>query len=412
MTDLLSELEWRGLLHARTEGTDAALAAGRVAGYVGFDPTADSLHIGSLLPIMALVHLGRAGHRPIALVGGGTGLIGDPSGKSTERPLADRELIAANGARIGRQLAHFGLEVADNADWLVPLDAIGFLRDIGKHFTVNYMLQKDSVRSRMDAGISFTEFAYMLLQSCDFLELHRRQGVTLQLGGSDQWGNITAGIELVRRTTGAEAHGVTVPLVTTATGTKFGKTEAGAVWLDPARTSPYQFYQFWINVDDRDVGRYLRYFTLLPRDAIEALERTAAEHPERREAQRELANDVTTRLHGADAATAAREASELLFGRGDQSAVSTAVLDVLRKEIPYQECRTGESTILDVLVASGSAASKGDARRLIQQGAVSINGTRATPESTAIGDWPLLPGGHLLIKKGSRDYRLVRVDAQ
>src|SRR3984885_3023980 len=261
LTGLIDELRWRGLLYAATDGAEAAFVSGGVmAGYVGFDPTADSLHVGSLLPIMTLVRLNDHGHRGIALIGGGTGLIGDPSGKNTERSLADRDTVQTNAKRIGCQLAKFGLELADNAEWLTDLGAIDLLRDTGKHFTVNYMLQKDSVKSRMDAGISYTEFSYMLLQAYDFLELRRREGVRLQMGGSDQWGNITAGIELIRRTLGpdADAHAITSPLVTTSSGAKFGKSEAGAVLLDPSMTSPYKFYQFLVNVDDRDAGRYLR----------------------------------------------------------------------------------------------------------------------------------------------------------
>src|SRR3982751_4578738 len=278
-SDVLDELQWRGLVAQHTDGVPAALAGGPVSAYIGFDPTGSSLHVGSLVPIMILVHLQRFGHRPVALVGGGTGMIGDPSGKSSERTLLTAEQVAVNAAGIHAQLERFfdfegpsAARMRDNAAWLTPLHLVDFLRDTGKHFTVNYMLQKDSVRSRMDAGISFTEFTYMLLQAYDFLELRRRDGVTLQLGGSDQWGNITAGIELIRRVDGVEAHGLTVPLVTTAAGTKFGKTEAGAVWLDGTRTSPYAFYQFWLATEDHDVGRYLRYYTLLSREEVEALE--------------------------------------------------------------------------------------------------------------------------------------------
>src|SRR4051812_42525715 len=255
---LLDELKWRDLLFQSTEKIGDALDRGQVTGYAGFDPTAPSLHVGSLVPVMGLVHLQRAGHRPIALVGGGTGLIGDPSGKASERPLADQTIVAANAASIRAQLERFldfsgpsAARMVDNAEWLLDLRAVDFMRDVGKHFTVNYMLQKESVKGRMDAGISFTEFSYMLLQAYDFLELNRRYGVTLQVGGSDQWGNITAGIELIRRTVSAEAHGITFPLVASSSGAKFGKTESGAVWLDPALTSPYKFYQFWINTDDR-----------------------------------------------------------------------------------------------------------------------------------------------------------------
>src|SRR3954470_13395927 len=298
---LLDDLQWRGLLYQHTEEVGDLLNAGPAGGYIGFDPTAPSLHIGSLLVIMLLVRLQRHGHRPVALAGGGTGLIGDPGGKASERPLSDAETVANNTESIRRQLERFldfsgsnAAKLVNNAEWLVDLRAVDFMRDVGKHFTVNYMLQKDSVQGRMESGISYTEFSYMLLQAYDFLELRRRHDVRLQMGGSDQWGNITAGIELIRRTTGMDAHAITSPLVTTAAGTKFGKTESGAVWLDASMTTPYKFYQFLVNIDDRDAGKYLRYFTLMDRTRIEELETAQAAHPEWREAQRALARDVTT----------------------------------------------------------------------------------------------------------------------
>ena len=285
---VLYELAWRELLVQSTDGLANALRDGIVSAYCGFDPTAPSLHVGNLVPVMGLVHLQRAGHRPIALVGGGTGMIGDPSGKSTERVLQDESAVAVNAASLRAQLERFldfdgpkGAKMLDNAEWLQRLSLLDFLRDTGKHFSVNYMLAKDSVKSRLESGISFTEFSYMLLQAYDFLELNRREGVSLQVGGSDQWGNITAGLELIRRTNGNEAHALTFPLVTNANGTKFGKSESGAVWLDPERTSPYQFYQFWMGADDRDVSRFLRFFTLQSRAEIEALDaevRTSPEH--------------------------------------------------------------------------------------------------------------------------------------
>jgi tyrosyl-tRNA synthetase len=412
LTGLIEELRWRGLLHAATDGAETAFASGRdMAGYVGFDPTADSLHIGSLLPIMTLVRLSNHGHRAIALIGGGTGLIGDPSGKSTERALADRDTIQANATSIGAQLAKFDLELADNAEWLGDLLAIDLLRDTGKHFTVNYMLQKDSVRSRMDAGISFTEFSYMLLQAYDFLQLYKRYNVNLQLGGSDQWGNITAGIELIRRTEGGEAFGLTAPLVTTAAGTKFGKTEAGAVWLDPVRTSPYQFYQFWINVEDRDVGKYLRFFTLLPREEIENLEKLVGTDLARfRRPQRALANEVTSLVHGREAASAAQEVSTFLFSGGSAEVLGPAAFEMLRREIPNGTIIPSEEGTVDVLallISGGLATSRGEARRLLQQGGVSIDGRRlAAEELTIRAESARLPGG-FLVRKGARDYALV-----
>jgi tyrosyl-tRNA synthetase len=414
---LLDELAWRGLLYDHTDRLADALAAGPVTGYCGFDPTADSLHVGSLIPVMGLLHLQRAGHRPVILVGGGTGLIGDPSGKSTERPLQSREQIAANSAALRKQLERFldftGPQAAlirDNSDWLGPLVLVDFLRDVGKHFSVNVMLAKDSVKSRLEAGISFTEFSYMLLQAYDFLELHRRDGATLQLGGSDQWGNITAGIELIRRTCSAESNGLVLPLVTTAAGTKFGKTEAGAVWLDPARTSPYQFYQFWITSDDRDTGRYLRYFTLLSRDVIAALDAETAANPGRREAQQQLALDVTGRVHGEDAARTAAEVSATLFRGGDVRTLSTRALEVLAAEIPYAEVPRAESfDTLELFFAVRVAPSKGAIRRLLEQGGLSVNGRKLPATDRAIPATEALPGGYFLLRKGARDYALARI---
>src|SRR4051812_23442781 len=278
---LLDELSWRGMIYQQTDGLADALATAQVSAYVGFDPTASSLHVGHLVPVMGLAHLQRAGHRPVALVGGGTGMIGDPSGKSAERQLITEEEVQLNSRALEKQLRRFldftgktAARMVDNATWLRQLRAVDFMRDVGKHFTINYMLAKDSVQSRIEGGISFTEFSYMLLQAYDFLELNRREDVSLQIGGSDQWGNITAGLELIRRVEGRTAHAMTMPLVTTASGSKFGKTEAGAVWLDATRTSPYKFYQYWINVDDRDASKYLRFFTMLSRKEIESLDTT------------------------------------------------------------------------------------------------------------------------------------------
>ena len=422
--DFLEELRWRGLLFQHTEGADLVLAAGTVSGYCGFDPTAASLHVGSLVSIMGLVHLQRAGHRPVALVGGGTGLIGDPSGKASERPLADPDLIRANADAIGRQLARFldfsgpaAARMRNNLDWLEPLTAIELLRDVGKHFSINAMLAKESVKSRLDGGISFTEFAYMLLQAQDFLELNRRDGVTLQVGGSDQWGNITMGVELVRRTLGSEVHGVTFPLLTRADGSKFGKTESGNVWLDASMTTPYRMYQFWINADDRDAGRFLRMFTLLECEAIESLERSLAERPEAREAQAALAADVTGRVHGEAAARTAREASQLVFDRNaDPRAFGPEVLAVLRDEIPFARlsavATAGDGTrlaVLEALVDTGLVKSKGDARRQLQQGSVSINGRRLAPDEHFVNATEAIAGGYFLIRKGSRDVALVHL---
>ena len=430
VSSLLDELAWRGLVHQQSEGLADALRKGPISAYCGFDPTASSLHVGNLVPVMALVHLQRSGHRPVALVGGGTGMIGDPSGKTLERQLLTPERVAENTRALRGQLEHFldfagarGARLVDNADWLRPLHAIDFIRDVGKHFRVNAMLAKESVRTRLESesGISFTEFSYMLLQAYDFLELARREGVSLQVGGSDQWGNITAGIELIRRVLGEEAHALTVPLVTSATGAKFGKTEAGAVWLDRAQTTPYQFYQFWINADDRDVGPWLRFFTLLPRGEIEALDHATAEHPERREAQQALARAVTTQVHGEAAARVAAEVSALLFGAGDPTALSLEALEALRVEVPFVEVGPGDDgngsapgsglDVLELFAAAKLVASKGAARRLLEQGGLNLNGRRLSAAERQVSSESLLPGGHLLLRKGARDYALVRVTA-
>jgi len=415
---LLEELRWRGLIYQQTEGVAGALSAARVSAYAGFDPTAPSLHVGNLVPVMALAHLQRHGHRPILLVGGGTGLIGDPSGKANERTLSDAATVADNARRIRAQLERFvtmdgenAARVSDNIEWLKPLNAIDFLRDVGKHFTVNYMIAKDSVKSRMEAGISFTEFSYMLLQAYDFLRLNELEGATLQLGGSDQWGNITAGIELIRRFAGREAHGLTVPLVTTAAGTKFGKTEAGSVWLDPERTSPYQFYQFWIQTDDRDVGRYLRFFTLLDRERIETLDEQVSVAPQRREAQEALARDVTERVHGTESARAAAEVSALLFGQAEPTSLSSSAFSALRRELPPVNVHTGDFPIdvVDLLVRTGLTPSRGAARRLFEQGGAYINGVRATSESRMVQEDAAIHDRYVVVRKGARDYALVQI---
>jgi len=411
---LLDELSWRGLVYQHTDGLADALATGSLSAYAGFDPTASSLHIGHLVPVMGLAHLQRTGNKPIALVGGGTGLIGDPSGKTTERQLVSPEEIESNARSIEKQLELFldfsgptAARMRDNATWLRPLKAVEFMRDVGKHFTVNYMLAKDSVQSRIEGGISFTEFSYMLLQAYDFLELHRREGVMLQIGGSDQWGNITAGLELIRRVEGKTAHALTMPLVTTASGTKFGKTEEGAVWLDPARTSPYKFYQYWINVDDRDVGRYLRYFTLMPRVQIESLDLSVQAEPEKRGAQQALARDMTGRVHGEEAARVAEEVSKVLFGKADPMSLTEPVLKALSEEVPFARARELPS-LLDAMVTLKLAASKSAARRLVEQGGVYVNGQRAAAE-TALESANAIAAGFYLLRKGARDYGLIQV---
>jgi tyrosyl-tRNA synthetase len=420
---LLDELQWRGLLHQQTDGLSAALTKGMVSGYCGFDPTASSLHVGNLVPVMGLVHLQRHGHRPVFLAGGGTGMIGDPSGKASERPLLSLDEIAANTEAIRKQLGRFvdtsgknGAIMDNNATWLAPLKAIDFMRDVGKHFTVNYMMQKESVKARLEGGVSYTEFSYMLLQAYDYLQLHERYGVTLQVGGSDQFGNITAGIELLRRARSVEAHALTFPLVTTASGVKFGKTESGAVWLDASRTSPYRFYQYWINTDDRDAGKMLRFFTLLDFKAIEGLETAMKEKPEAREAQRTLAREVTQRVHGEAAVKAAEEVSGLLFGKADPKTLSVAAFANLEQEIPTFDAR--EMQPRDVLVlmeklSEGDDAlfkSKGEAKRAMEQGGFYVNGERVG-ENRDISRGDLLHGKYLLVRKGAKSYGLVRVGA-
>jgi tyrosyl-tRNA synthetase len=421
-TPLLEELAWRGLLHQTTEGADAHLAGERRRAYCGFDPTGASLHVGHLLPVMGLVRLQQAGHRPVALVGGGTGMIGDPSGKSAERQLNTREVVEANAEALRGQLERFldfsgpaAATMANNLDWLAPLDVLSFLRDVGKHFSVNVMLARESVRTRLETGISYTEFSYMLLQAYDFVELRRRLGVTVQIGGSDQWGNMTAGTELVRRMDGATAHAVTFPLLTTASGQKFGKTEGGAVWLDPARTSPYQFYQFWVNTPDADVGRLLRYFTLLPREAVEALDAATAGRPHLREAQQALAAEVTTRVHGAEAARVSAEVSRLLFAKEDPRGLTADALAALAAEVPFSQVSApgeglGAIDVAELFASAGLAKSKGEARRLLDQGGLTVSGRKLSAGDRALSGEDLLPGGHLLLRKGARDYALVKIN--
>jgi tyrosyl-tRNA synthetase len=414
---LLEELTWRGLLYQQTEGLGVHFAKRTVTAYCGFDPTAPSLHIGNLVPTMLLVHVARAGHKAIALVGGGTAMIGDPSGKSEERPLASADEITANAARIHAQLSRLfasantsGVTLANNADWLLKVGAVDFMRDVGKHFSVNYMLAKDSVQSRIETGISYTEFSYLLLQAYDYLQLFKKYDCTLQVGGSDQWGNITAGMELVRRSAGGEAHVLTAPLITTANGKKFGKTEAGAVWLDPAMTSPYQFYQFWINTEDADVGRYLRMFTFMSRAEIETLEAEHAKAPHERSAQRTLANAMTILLHGADAARVATEVSRVIFDKKiDAGAIGDDVYATLAKEIPsVQYAKAAELSVLDVLEGAFEL-SRSAGRKLVQQGGVSVNGEKLPADALTVPRDKAVRGRWFLVRKGGRDIALADV---
>jgi tyrosyl-tRNA synthetase len=420
--DLLGELRWRGLLHDATEGVAEHLAEAPRSIYAGFDPTGPSLHIGHLLPVMGLVHAQRAGHTPIALVGGGTGLIGDPSGKTAERKLLTKEQVAANAGAIRAQLEHF-LDfdaesnpacMRNNLDWLGGLPLVDFLRDVGKHFSVNQLLAKESVKRRIaseETGISFTEFSYALLQSYDFLELHRSEGCTVQMGGSDQWGNITAGIDLVRRMDGARAYGVVLPLITQASGVKFGKTEEGAVWLDAATTSPFRFYQYWINVDDADAVKYLKYFTLLPANRIAELSAELESAPQARAAQRALAEDVTRRLHGETGLAAAERATRALFGDEVEGLSADEIADIFA-DVPSTELARdalgGEGKpLVDLLAETGIASSKGDARRSIEGGGVYVNNVRVADVAAVVTLAQAIEGRFLLIRMGKKRYHLV-----
>ena len=418
MSDLLAELDWRGFVHHATRDLAAHLATGRRTLYCGFDPTAPSFQVGNLLPLMLLRQFQLAGHRPIVLMGGGTGLIGDPSGKQSERPLLSEEQIRENVRRQRDQLVRlFDFDAKEtraldlnNADWLVDQRLVAFLRDVGKHFSVNVMMQKESVKARLDAGISYTEFSYMLLQAYDFLHLYRKEQCTIQVGGSDQWGNITAGIDLIRRVEGGEAHGLVGPLFTTASGAKFGKTEAGSVWLDPSLTSPYKLYQFWMNTDDRDAERYLKLFTLLSQDEIKALLKSHHKDPSRREAQQKLAIEVTQLVHGKEACQSAVTASAILFDEFSPRDVAPSAFDALAQEIPTValEIRDG-LTLVEAVVRAGLAKSKSEARRQIEQGGIYLNQERVKDVARTIGPADWIAGGNLLLRKGKKDYGLLRL---
>ncbi len=411
------------MLYDASEGLEEALANHRITGYIGFDPTAASLHVGSLLPIMGLVRLQQHGHTPIALVGGGTGMIGDPSGKTQERQLLSKEQIEFNVEGIRAQLSLFlDFEVKtnramliNNAGWLAPIPMVDFLRDVGKHFTVNYMLAKESVKRRFEEGdgISFTEFSYMLLQSYDFLVLYDRYGCTLQMGGSDQWGNIVAGTELIRKMRAAKGYGLVFPLVTTSAGIKFGKTEAGSVWLDPNLTSPYRFYQFWINTDDSDVVKYLKFFTMLDQEAIAELEHSVAVSPEKREAQKRLAEEVTRTVHGESNLRKAIQASRVLFGGVIEDLSASDVLDIFAEvpssEIPGDSFSGDGVSLVDLVITCGFATSKGAARRLIEDGGIYVNNRRVSDVQATIDLSALIEGQYLVLRKGARNYHLVRV---
>jgi tyrosyl-tRNA synthetase len=419
VTDILDDLAWRGLIAQSTDldALRAAMAEGPITVYCGFDPTAPSLHVGNLVPLLALTRLQRAGHRAIGLVGGATGLIGDPSGRSTERSLNSSDVVAEWVERIRVQVEKF-IDFSDekvgvlvsNLDWTEGMSAIDFLRDVGKHFPVNRMLARESVSARLGGdGLSYTEFSYQILQANDYLELNRRYGCTLQIGGSDQWGNITAGTDLIRRVTGNHVHALTVPLITKADGTKFGKTAGGAVWLNPEMTSPYAFYQFWLNADDRDVVRFLKIFSFKSREEIEELEKASSERPAARAAQRALAKEFTTLLHGAEECDAVIEASAALFGQGSLEELPERTLGDALAEVPRAEVPGLGASIVDLLAESGLVNSKSEARRAVKEGGAYLNNVKVTDEAYVPSADDLLHGRFLVLRRGKRSVGGVEV---
>lgn len=411
MNPVIEELSWRGLLANSTdlEALSAALDAGPVTFYVGFDPTAPSIHFGNLVQLMVARVLQRHGHRPILLVGGSTGLIGDPK-ESGERTLHDRETVSGWVEKIRAQVSHFvdfdgpaAATVVNNLDWFGHMSALDFLRDVGKHFPVNRMLARDVVARRLEAGISYTEFSYVLVQANDFLELHRRHGVVLQTGGSDQWGNITAGVELVRRATGDRVHALATPLLTKADGTKFGKSESGTVWLDPEMTSPYSFHQYFLNVEDAKVGEYLKVFSERPREELERIIAEQEAAPHTRVAHRALADDVTDLVHSPEARTQATEAAQALFGRGDLFLLDAATLAAALATAGVAELsRADAPTVVDAMVAAGVVESKGAARRAIAEGGAYLNNAKVTDPEATVGDGDLLAGGFAVVRRGRK----------
>ncbi|HEX9759467.1 MAG TPA: tyrosine--tRNA ligase [Candidatus Acidoferrales bacterium] len=419
---LIEEFNWRGIVYQASEGLDAMLETEQVTGYIGFDPSASSLHVGSLLPVMSLARFQRHGHRPIAVVGGGTGMVGDPSGKSEERPLMTLAQIEENLAGLRAQLTPFldfnakknAALMVNNADWLATIPLMEFLRDTGKYFTVNYMLGKESVRRRIDSeeGISFTEFSYMLLQAYDYLMLHDRHACKLQMGGSDQWGNITAGMDLIGRLHRVQAHGLVFPLVTSATGRKFGKTEAGTVWLDAKLTSPYRFYQFWYNTDDRDVITYLKFFTWLEPREIGELENDVRTSPGQRAAQIRLAREVTRMVHGESAVAGAERASKALFGEEISALSPDELLDVFQEapssRVDKSKLDGAGLPVIDVMLLAGLAASKGEARRLVEGGGVYLNNRRVDAKQF-VTSRDALHGRFLVLRRGQKEFRLVEL---
>ncbi|MCI5057165.1 MAG: tyrosine--tRNA ligase [Flavobacteriales bacterium] len=421
--DLVKELEWRGLLHDMIPGTQELLNKEQVSGYIGFDPTADSLHIGNLVPVMLLVHLQRAGHKPIALVGGATGMVGDPSGKSAERQLLDVEQIQKNLEGQEKQLRKFlsfegenSAEVVNNYDWFKEIDFLEFIRDVGKHITVNYMMAKDSVKNRLEGGMSFTEFSYQLVQGYDFLHLFQHKNCKLQMGGSDQWGNITTGTELIRRKAGGEAYALTAPLLKKSDGQKFGKSEGGNVWLDPEKTSPYKFYQYWINVSDEDAPNLIKIFTLLDESTINDLVVRHQNEPHLRLLQKTLAEEVTKMVHSEVALKTAQAASSILFGKStkdqldaiDERTFLEVFAGVPKAELAKSEMEDGLDVIDALSGKTGFLKSNGEARRALKENSISVNKNKVQ-EGYTISKLDLINDKYVLLQRGKRNYFIVQV---
>ncbi len=423
--NFIEELKWRGMIQDMMPGTEEQFAKGMTSAYIGFDPTADSLHIGSLVQIMILVHLQKAGHKPFALVGGATGMVGDPSGKSAERNLLDDQTLQHNLNGVKKQLEQFldfncganSAEMVNNYDWFKGMSFLEFIRDVGKHITVNYMMAKDSVKSRMETGMSFTEFSYQLVQGYDFYWLWKNKNCTVQLGGSDQWGNIVTGTELIRRKAGGEAFAVTTPLIKKADGSKFGKTEGGNVWLDKTKTSPYKFYQYWINASDEDASKYIRIFTLKTQQEIDLLEKQHAEAPHLRLLQKELAKDITTRVHSVEDYEAAVNASEILFKKDEEALIALKALSeevfndifdgVPQAEVGLKEVQSGLSIVDALASKTNFLASNGEARRALKENAISVNKIKVGEEKM-LNPEDLIQGKYILIQKGKKNYYLIK----
>ncbi len=427
MNQLVEELKWRGMIHDIMPGTEEQLSKEMTTGYIGFDPTADSLHIGNLVPVMLLVHLQKAGHKPIALVGGATGMVGDPSGKTAERQLLSEDVLNHNLSCQRAQLEQFldfdcgdnSAEIVNNYDWFKNLSFLDFIRDVGKHLTVNYMMAKDSVKNRLEGGMSFTEFSYQLVQGYDFLHLYENHNCKIQMGGSDQWGNIVTGTELIRRKVQGEAFALTAPLIKKADGTKFGKSEGGNVWLDKKKTSPYKFYQYWLNASDEDAANYIRVFTLLSQAEIEKLEKEHAEAPHLRVLQKAIAKDITIRVHSEEDHQMAVKASNILFGKSttedleslDEGTLLSVFDGVPKVDLTTEELQNAEGAIdlLSTVTKGVIFASKGEARRMLQGGGVSINKAKIS-DFNAKPEINLLQDKYFLVQKGKKNYYLVTVD--